>query len=271
MQMRTAFGLDIVYEETRAEYERLWGSDETRRQTMELVSRIRSLPLSRRKSGAESIVREQLSRGDLADYCWRIHAEVRFYHKADLGIVASRVAAATNLKQRKAEIVLRRTKRPTALQQLRALQRAVCTGSVYKVEKAYSSLSPEAWENFVAGYKAAGRAGCFRDFHKVEESVGQLLSRPIPNSDFLELVLPYAIAAAPKRGRPCVSDRDRAVGALLKIFKEVTGRRTSSAKRGGFDRPTGDGADFLRSLEEIFRIDLVPSGSTHAIDRAESY
>jgi plasmid stabilization system protein ParE len=270
MQKRTAFGMDIAHEETCAEHERFWGTEETRRQTMELVDKIRSLGLPGKK-GTEPTVREPPSGSELADYCSRIHAEVRYYRKARTGIVAIRVATVGDSKKCRVGILLKRTKRPTALVQLRGLQSAVRTGSNYKIEKAYSGLSPEAWEYFVAGYKAAGRAGRFRDFHKVDEYVGKIFSRPIPNSEFLELVLPYAIAATPRRGRPSVRDRDRAVAALLKIFKEVTGRRTSSAKRGGFDGPVGDGADFLRALEKIFRIDLLPTGSTHAIGRAENY
>lgn len=109
---RRAFGLDIVHVETRAEYERLWGSDETRRQTMVLVSQIRSLPLSRRKGGAETVVRDPLSRDDLADYCSRIHATIRQYRKSRLGIAARNIVVTGDGKpQRKIVLRLRRRRR----------------------------------------------------------------------------------------------------------------------------------------------------------------
>lgn len=270
-QNRKAFGFDVVYVQTRAEYERLWGSDDTRRQTMELVSRIRSFPLSRRKRGAGPVVREQLSRDDIADYCSRIHAAIRHYRKRNLGVLARQVLVAGYGKPRKREIALRQAKAPTALNQLLNLQRALQIGSAYKFEKAYFSLLPAAWHYLAIGFEEAASHGKLHGFTKVDEPSGHLLLRPMLNADLLALILPHAIAAAPKRGRPSVSDRDRAVAELLRIFKELTGRRNSAAKCGGFDGPTGDGADFLRSLEQIFRIDLVPCGSTHAIDRAKSY
>lgn len=157
------------------------------------------------------------------------------------------------------------------MKQLRALQSVLHTSLDYKIEKAYFSLSPTAWTFLTAGFKKAYSSGQLRGFTKVDEPPGDLLSRPMLNADLLALILPNAIAAAAKRGRPSVSERDRTVAELLKIFKELTGRRTSSAKRGGFDGPTGDGANFIRVLERIFQIDLLPSGSTHAIDRAERY
>lgn len=270
-QNRKVFGFDLVYVETRAEYERLWGSDDTRRQTIELVSRVRSLPRSQRMNGAEPVLCEKLSDAELADYCSRIHAAIRHYRKRNLGVLARQVPVAGNGKSRTSEIALRQTKTQTALSQLRNLQRALQTGSAYKLEKAYFGLSSETWDYLAIGFKKAGSGRQLRGFAKVDEPSGHLLLRPMLNTNLLALILPYAIAAAPKRGRPSVSDRDRAVAELLKIFKELTGRRNSAAKHGGFDGPTGDGADFIRALERIFQIDLLPDGSTHAIDRAGSY
>ena len=269
-QNRKAFGLDVVYVETRAEYESLWGSDETRRQTMELVNSVRYLPRLQRTKGAQP-VSEVLSLCDLADYCSRIHAAIRHYRKGTLCLIAARVPVRENGQPRTREIVLRQTMAPTALKQLRTLQSALRCGSAYKLEKAYFGLSAKTWDYLAIGLKKVSSSGQLRGFRKVDEPPGHLLSRQILNADLLALILPHANAAVPKRGRPSVTERDRAVAELLKIFKEVTGRRASSAKRGGFDGPAGDGADFLRSLEQIFRIDLVPCGSTHSIDRAESY
>ncbi len=268
MQKRKAFGLYVAYDETPAERVTLWGSHETRRQTMALVSRVRSLPSSRRKNGDETVFGEQSSDLDPADYCSRIHAAIRHLRKSDLGVVASRVDTTGTLKPRATEIVVRQVKRPTALSQLRRLQHALRFKSGYKFEKVYFGLSPKAWDCLAIGFKIAGSKGKFRGFTKVDEPSGHLLLRPMLNADLLALILPHAIAAAPKRGRPSVSHRDRAVAELLKIFVELTGRRYSGAKRGGFDEPKGDGADFVRELERIFRINLMPDGSTHAIERA---
>jgi len=86
--------------------------------------------------------------------------------------------------------------------------------------------------------------------------------------EFLEIVLPYAIFAASKKRGHRTFARDRALGELLDVFQAITVHSSDASRHGGYDEPYGPGADFISELQNIFDMEFMPPGSTHAIKRA---
>lgn len=153
--------------------------------------------------------------------------------------------------------------------QIKALNRAVRSGSAYRIEAARFALTPRAQDYLAVGFEIARRVGKLEGY-KGELSVSAtLISLPMMAPDLLRRILPYAILAAALPGRRPVHPRDEALAALLTIYNEVSGSTTGSARLGGLEEPTGPGADFVRNIEKLFGVQLLAPRSTHAVARAK--
>jgi len=153
--------------------------------------------------------------------------------------------------------------------QIGRLNRAVQAGSLFKIEQAWFALTPLAHEYLSVGYKVAQRRGDLAGYTGELEGLATIIRVRMPAPDLLKVILPYAVRAVTVQGRRPVHPRDEALAKVLRIFVEVSGRSTSSARRGGYNEPAGHGADFVRQIEAIFGVLLMPKGSTHAIARAK--
>jgi hypothetical protein len=171
-------------------------------------------------------------------------------------------------KHRKIVVRWDRQRLSTAAQ-IKKLHRAVQFGSAFKVEVAWFGLTPRAHDYLSAGYEIARRRGDLIGYAGEIEVPATIIPVPMLAPDILEVILPYAVRAVSMAGRRPMLARDEALAEILRIFTEVTGNSTTSARRGDHDGPVGSGADFVRKIEAIFGTELMPKGSTHAIARAK--
>lgn len=156
------------------------------------------------------------------------------------------------------------------VKQLAQLERAVHSGRPLRFEKAWYRLTERAHEYLSVGFHAAYRAGALRDYVGPVEVNGEIIREKIIAPEFLKVLLPYAIHGASLPGRRPVHDRDEALASVLDVFIEITGVETAAVRRGGYNEPVGAGADFVRAIEKLFDIRLMPVYSTHAIARAKA-
>ena len=115
------------------------------------------------------------------------------------------------------------------------------------------------------GYEIARRRGDLAGYKGELEVPATIIPALMLAPGLLMVILPYAIRAVSKGGRRPVHPRDEALG----VFIEANGRASAAARHGEHDGPIGPGADFVRRIESIFGIGLMPRGSTHAIARAK--
>jgi hypothetical protein len=175
-----------------------------------------------------------------------------------------------NASGRHREIVIEwRTQTKAVAAQLKALNRALQSKSPYRIEAAWFGITPHAHEYLAVGYEIARRARKLRRFCGELDVKAKLIQVRIPSPELLRLYVPDAVRAAALPGRRPSHPRDEALAALLSIYNEASGSSTGSARLGGYDEPTGPGADFVRSVEKLFGIQLLALSSTHAIARAK--
>ena len=172
------------------------------------------------------------------------------------------------VRQRKIEWSWQRQHVPVP-KQLKALQRAVNSADLFKLEKAWFGLVPRAMVYLSVGFHCARKSGALRNYKGKSEEMSTLIARLRLAPGLLEIILPYAVRAAGLPGRRPVHPRDEALALVLDIFNEISGLKTGSARLGGYDEPTGPGADFVRRIEKIFGVELMSKGSTHSIARAK--
>jgi hypothetical protein len=161
-----------------------------------------------------------------------------------------------------------RQTRSTAAQ-IKALAKAVRSGSQYKLEAAWFGLTQRAHEYLSVGYRVAQRRGDLDGYMGPLDIAASLIPIPILARELLAIIVPYAVYAVTKRGRRPVHPRDEALAEVLSVFVEVSGVASTATRRGGHDEPIGPGADFVRSIETIFGMELMPARSTHAVVRAK--
>lgn len=172
------------------------------------------------------------------------------------------------IKHRKIVVRWDRQKLSTA-DQIKKLHRAVEAGSSFKVEAAWFGLTPWAHEYLSIGYEIACRREDFNNYAGEFEVPATIIPVPMLAPHLLKVILPDAVRAASLGGRRPLLGRDEALAEVLRIFEDVSGSTTASARRGDHDEPVGPGADFVREIEAIFGVVLMTKGSTHAIARAK--
>ena len=117
------------------------------------------------------------------------------------------------------------------------------------------------------GYEIARRRGDLAGYKGELEVPATIIPVLMLAPDLLTVILPYAIRAVSKGGRRPVHPRDEALAGVLGVFIEASGRASAAARHGEHDGPIGPGADFVRRIESIFGIGLMPRGSTRAKKR----
>lgn len=156
--------------------------------------------------------------------------------------------------------------------QLKALKRAVTSGSQYALEKAWFGLTPAARDFLYVGFEVARRRGEVRagEF-KVQ---GEHIARPMLSRELLKKILPYAITGAAYKGRRPARSRDIALAKLLELFAEIIGEEATRWRSNGLDEPMGPAVEFIEEIERIFEFkpefSLMPKGSLHALKRASA-
>lgn len=154
-------------------------------------------------------------------------------------------------------------------EQIKELDAAIKSGSAYEFEVAWFGLTYHAHKWLEGAYEFARRKGDLRNFNGESDVRATLISVRIRSPVLLKIIVPYAILAAKTKGRRPDSPRDEALAALLRIYNEMSGSMTGSARLGGFDEPAGPGADFVRKIEGLFGVQIMAAGSTHGISRAK--
>jgi hypothetical protein len=152
--------------------------------------------------------------------------------------------------------------------QIKVLDAAVRSGSPYKIEKAWFGLTQRGHEYLSVGYEIARRQRDLAAYAGALEVMATIIPVAMPAPALLAVITPYAVLAVSYPGSRPVHPRDIALAKILDVFAEVSGHTTSGARRGGFDEPVGRGADFVRGIEAIFGVRLMPERSTHAVARA---
>jgi hypothetical protein len=170
--------------------------------------------------------------------------------------------------RRKIIVRLDRQTRSTAAQ-IKALDKAVRSGSQYRLEAAWFGLTPRAYDYLRVGYRVAQRRGDLDRYTGPLEADAKIIPIPMLARELLAIIVPYALYAVRKKGRRPVHPRDEALAKILGVFVEVSGVPSAAARRGGYDEPVGPGADFVRAIERIFGMALMPARSTHALVRAK--
>jgi hypothetical protein len=118
------------------------------------------------------------------------------------------------------------------------------------------------------GWRIARRRGDLVGFRSELEVPASLIGRLMLAPDLLRIIVPYAIRAAGRPGRRPAHPRDLALSRIFGVFVEASGDSEPAAWRAWHDEPVGAAADFVRRIEEIFGVELMPTGSTHAVKRA---
>lgn len=157
----------------------------------------------------------------------------------------------------------------TVAAQIKKLHRAVTAGSVLAIESAWFGLTPRAHDYLSVGFKIARRQGKLSQYSGELEVSATVIPVRMVAPELLSVILPYAMMAASSPGRRRSYPRDEALASVLSIFNDITGSETASARRGDQSGPYGRGADFVRRIEKIFGVELMPEGSTHAVARAK--
>jgi len=166
-------------------------------------------------------------------------------------------------------IVRRERQSQSTADQIKSLHRAIQSGSRFKVEAAWFGLTPRTHFYLSVGFEIARRRGDLAGYKGELEVPATIIPVLMLAPDLLMVILPYAIRAVSKGGRRPVHARDEALAGVLAVFIEASGRASAAARHGAYDGPIGPGADFVRQIESIFGIGLMPEGSTHAIARAK--
>ena len=154
-------------------------------------------------------------------------------------------------------------------EQLKSLETAFRSGSQYKIEVAWFGLTMRAHEYLSVGYHVARRRGNLVRYEGPFEETATIIRIPMLARELLAIILPYAVSAIARGGRPPVHPRDEALARVLGVFVEITGVTSAAACQGAHGEPAGPGADFVRAIQTIFRTELMPTGSTHAVARAK--
>lgn len=200
--------------------------------------------------------------------CSTIHRAIRMYHMMKNRLnITKKLAGGPGSGPRKIVISQQRANKGSA-RELTRLHDAVEDGSQYQFEVAFLGLSDSAHDFLGAGFKAAKAEKILADYKGALEVKSSLLSRPILAPALLKVILPFALRLASAGGRPRVGHRDAALAAVLEAFVELSGDEAINLKRFGIDEPIGEGADFVRQIEALFDVELMPHGSHHAVGRA---
>lgn len=177
------------------------------------------------------------------------------------------IADASGTTRRQTVVRWDRQKLPTAIQ-IKKLHRAVLWGSPFRIEAAWFGLTSQAHDYLSDGYEIARRLERLQAYTGELEVSATIIPVAMLAPDLLKLILPYAVRAVSHPGRRPMHFRDEALAELFRIFIEVSGHNTTSARRGGYNEPVGPGAEFVRGVEAIFGVQLAPPSSTHAVARA---
>jgi hypothetical protein len=223
------------------------------------------------KPGEERLVRviaeQSHPGGDLLNDAVH-HAVCAYMRGAMARIVRRRDFTDADGKPRSEVIVFWAKQRLPVSQQLKALSTALAAQDHFQIEVAWFGLTERAHEYLSVGFRIAQRLRRFRDFSAELEAAAQVIPVPMPSPDLLRRFLPFALHTVSKQGRRPVHDRDEALRAVLKVFAEMAGTDDPAASKARHDEPVGPGADFVRRMESIFEVELMPPGSTHAVRRA---
>lgn len=283
---RRAFDMRVVMNETEWE-QALWSQAKTWRPVLELIERVaeqfgrRHLldrPDHRRENphvaftvGEDGRLRGAFSVVDrrAVTYGHAIHGAIRSYlRETSALIIRQRDVDAGDGKKSRAILIARDIQKKSVAAQLRSLETAVRSGSKYQTEAAYFGLSSAAWVDLGEGFHRARRAGDLAGFRGELEIQAEVIARPMLAPDLLRRVLPHARRAAARRGRRAEDAREAALTVVLGVFVGLSGRLSAAARRGDHQEPHGAGADFVRGIEAIFGVHLMPRSSTHAVGRA---
>lgn len=198
-----------------------------------------------------------------------IHRTMRALAREEAARIISQVDKIRKGKVRRTIIVRWDRQTRTTADQLKALDKAVRSGSQFRIEAAWFGLTPRAHKYLSVGYEVARRRGDLEGYAGPFEVAATIIPIPMLACELLAIILPYAVYAVARGGRRPVHPRDEALRGVLDVFVETTGVTSAAACRDGHGEPVGPGADFVRAIETIFCTSLMPPGSTHAIARAK--
>lgn len=201
--------------------------------------------------------------------CHAIHGAIRSYlRETSALIIRQKDVVGDDGKRSRAIRIVRDIQKKSVAAQLKSLEIALRSESPYRIEAAYFGLSSAAWVDLGEGFHRARRAGDFADFRGDLETQAEVIGRPMLAPDLMQCILPHARRAAARRGRRSADAREAALAVVLGIFVGLSGRMSGAARRGDHQEPYGVGADFVRGIEAIFGVHLMPRSSTHAVGRA---
>lgn len=149
--------------------------------------------------------------------------------------------------------------------QLRALQRVV---------QARTTRYEVRWRQTTPGARFVLQrtldllpAAELRRFATMVQRDGTIISSQIPSPEFLAAVLPDAIALSRRRHGPRYDQQEALLHICRLAFLAITRSLRDRMTVGYIPHPTGEGADFIRAIETIFDIPILPNNSHHMIKR----
>jgi len=223
------------------------------------------------KGGEERVVRviaeQSHARGDLLNDT--LHRAVHAYLRETMARIVRRRDFIDRDGGPQSEIVVYwEEQKVSPSQQLKNLDVALGCRDLLQHEAAWFGLTERSHEYLSVGFRAAQRLRRFQGFCSEVEVSANVIPVLMPGPDLLQVIVPFALRVASRRGRRPVHDRDKALRAVLKVFADLAGTDDPKAWRARCDEPMGPGAEFVRHIEAIFEIELMPPGSTHAPRRA---
>jgi hypothetical protein len=199
-----------------------------------------------------------------------LHAAIRVlrYEKAGRIPIKKNVEDAETGRTRRTTGVAWSHQPRAVLAQLRSLEKAARSGSAYRLEKHWLALSGNARRALSEGLRAARQAGRLRTFGQLEQD-GTILHHRIPTPALLAEVLPFALAAHARAGRPPKLAERAALAAVLDVFVCLTRPLASDRRRRGYYASLlRAGIEFAHGVEAIFGVQLLSENPERDIKRA---
>lgn len=203
----------------------------------------------------------------------QIPSQVVLYHAGQI-VAAGRLSRGWHLAWGRAKLPTRAipmqvgvTRRNTGTtDQLRALASAVSAGTSARVEVRWRQATPAA--RFVLQRVLDETPDKeVRALGPLKHEPGSILSTPIPARHVLATILPKAVALASLRHGPVYDENEALLLVCRQAFLGVTLGKRDLMTPGNDPVPRGDGADFVRQVERILGIPILPKKSHHMIKR----
>jgi hypothetical protein len=154
-------------------------------------------------------------------------------------------------------------------QQLRSLLLAASHGRDARLEVQWHQTTPAARFVLKRSLDRVDDATLLALVAKIPAS-GDILSTPIPSRHFLKATLPHVIDVSSKRHGTVYDREEELLLTCRQAFLAVNGGHRDFMTVGCIPFPHGKGADFVRAVEQLFDIAILPRNSRKMIQRVRA-